>query len=193
MRWLKTALMLRIALIGLMSFGLSGPVLSQGLADPFSAQIMGDVDQPILVLNQEKLLRNSKVGQALLARENAMKEAHQQEGLRLDRELESEERELTKLRDELVATEFETLAIEFDTKVVAVRNDHQQKSEALGVELEKMRQAFFGNIVPIVAQLMKERGASLVFEQRNVLFTGPDVDITQDVIDRLDAADGTAQ
>ena len=193
MRCLKTALFLRIALIGLMSFGLSSSVLSQGLADPFSAQIMGDVDQPILVLNQEKLLRNSKVGQALLERENAMKEAHQQEGLRLDRELESEERELTKLRDELVATEFEKLAIEFDTKVVAVRNDHQQKSEALGVELEKMRQAFFGNIVPIVAQLMKERGASLVFEQRNVLFTGPDVDITQDVIDRLDAADGTAQ
>jgi len=65
---------------------------------------------------------------------------------------------------------------------------HQDKSEALAVELDKLRQSFFGGIVPIVAQIMKERGASLVFEQRNVLFTGPDVDITQEVIDRLDAS-----
>jgi len=150
---------------------------------------MGDVDQPILVLNQERLLVGSKVGQKLLAKEKQMKDAHQQEGLRLDSELENEERELTKMRDELIASEFEKLAIEFDAKVVAVRKDHQDKSETLAVELDKLRQSFFGGIVPIVAQIMKERGASLVFEQRNVLFTGPDVDVTQEVIDRLDASE----
>lgn len=168
--------------------GWSGVSFAQEITDPFSSQIMGELDQPILVLNQEKLLLNSTTGQALLAQENAMKEAHRQEGLRLDKELEDEERELTTLRDELEALEFDKLAIQFDTKVVAVRSDHQQKSEALAVELDKLRQSFFGNIVPIVAQIMNERGASLVFEQRNVLFTGPDVDITQTVIERLDAA-----
>ncbi len=160
---------------------------TDGLFDQFSGQVMGELDQPILVLNQERLLRSSEVGQALLAQENQMKESHQQEGLRLDAELEAEERDLTRKRDELVSEEFEKLAIEFDAKVVAVRRDHQQKSEALAVELEKLRQAFFADIVPIVAGIMQERGASLVFEQRNVLFTGKDVDITQDVIDRLDA------
>ncbi len=168
---------------------LSGAAMAQGLADPFSGQIMGDVDQPILVLNQERLLVGSRVGQELLAKEKLMKESHRQEGLRLDSELENEERELTKMRDELVASEFDKLAIQFDAKVVAVRKDHQEKSETLAVEVDKLRQTFFGNIVPIVAQIMKERGASLVFEQRNVLFTGPDVDVTQEVIDRLDAGD----
>ncbi len=166
-----------------------GPVgvRAQESVDPFSTQIMGQLDQPILVLNQERLLLNSGVGQDLLAKENLMKETHRQEGLRLDAELENEERELTQMRDELIASEFEKLAIEFDNKVVAVRRDHQEKSEALAVELEKLRQSFFGDIVPIVANIMQERGASLVFDQRNVLFTGQDVDITQDVIDRLDA------
>jgi len=188
---------LAIALVWMLASGgfevpfpqtIGGGAHSQDLADPFGAQIMGEIDQPILVLNQERLLRTSQVGQELLAKENTMKEAHQQEGLRLDTELENEERDLTKIRDEIAAADFEALAIEFDAKVVAVRKDHQDKSEALAVELDKLRQSFFGGIVPIVAQIMKERGASLVFEQRNVLFTGPDVDITQEVIDRLDAS-----
>jgi len=196
MRGLTYVLVLVFGVLGLFASSVNGNLgraVAQGAADPFSAQIMGDVDQPILVLNQEKLLLNSNSGKALLEKENAMKEAHRQEGLRLDKELESEERELTKLRDELVADEFEMLAIQFDTKVVAVRNEHQEKSEALGIELDRLRQSFFGNIVPVVAQIMQERGASLVFEQRNVLFTGPDVDITQDVIDRLDATAQAAE
>ena len=41
-----------------------------------------------------------------------------------------------------------------------------------------------------IAKIMSERGASMVFEQRNVLFTGQDVDITADVIQRLDSEAG---
>lgn len=163
---------------------------AQGFADGFGGQIMGVEQQPILVLNQEKLLRSSEVGKTLLARENAKKEAHRQEGLRLDAQLEAEELALTEKRDELIAEEFNKLAILFDEKVVAVRRDHQRKSEALAAELDAMRKEFFADIVPIVAKIMSERGASMVFEQRNVLFTGQDVDITADVIQRLDSEAG---
>jgi len=173
--------------IFVLCMGAGLPMRAQEASDPFSTQIMGQIDQQILVLNRERLFVTSKVGQAVLAEENAMKEAHQDEGLRLDAELEEEERFLTKKRTELSAEEFETLAIDFDSKVVAVRRDHQEKSEVLARELEQLRQSFFEQIVPIVANIMKDRGASLVFDQRNVLFTGPNVDITQDVIDRLDA------
>lgn len=163
---------------------------AQEAVDPFSTQIMGEGSQPILVLNQEKLLLNSTLGQELLERENNMKLAHRDEGLRLDAELEAEERDLTIKRDDLEADAFEELAIAFDAKVVAARREHQEKSEALAAELERMRQDFFAGIVPIVAQIMRERGASLVFEQRNVLFTGTDVDITAQVIERLDTGGG---
>lgn len=143
--------------------------------------------QVILVLNQERLLRESRTGQALLIEERDMKEAHRQEGLVLDAELEAEELEITEKRKTLPAEEFNRLAIEFDTKVVATRREHNQRSEQLGKNLEEMRKNFFGQIVPIVAQIMQERRASMVFEQRNVLFTGPNVDITEEVIVRLDA------
>lgn len=179
-----------LALCFLLINVLPAPVLAQDIRDPFSSQIMGVEDQPILVLNQERLLRTSKAGQALLRKETQLKEGHRNEGLQLDKELESEELELTRMRDELVTEEFDKLAIKFDAKVVAVRRDHQEKTERLATELEDMRKSFFTDIIPIVAEIMRERGASLVFEQRNVLFTGPDVDITAEVIDRLDRQAG---
>lgn len=144
----------------------------------------------ILVLNQEKLLRNSKTGQALLEEERGLTEAHRNEGLQLDAALEEEERDLAEKRKTLPTDQFAELAVQFDTKVVATRRDHQRKSETLARTVEDMRKQFFARIVPIVAQIMKERGADLVFEQRNVLFTGPNVDITDEVIQRLDQATG---
>ncbi len=142
--------------------------------------------QSILVLNQERLLRASRTGQEVLAQERMMTEAHRDEGLRLDAELEAEERDLAEKRKELPAEDFAKLAVAFDTKVVATRRDHTEKSELLATTIEDGRKDFFSKIVPIVAQIMRERQADLVFEQRNVLFTGPNVDITADVIERLD-------
>jgi len=183
-------ILLVACLVAVLCIATDRNVYAQGFNDTFGGQIMGVEQQQILVLNQENLLKFSKSGQALLSKENAMKEAHKQEGLRLDFELESEELILTEKRDELIPEEFDKLAIQFDSKVVAVRRDHQQKSEALAGELDSMRKEFFSNIVPVVAKIMKERGASMVFEQRNVLFTGPDIDITAEVIQRLDSEAG---
>lgn len=144
---------------------------------------------PVLVLNQERLLRDSEAGRRVLEQEQALRMAHQAEGERLDAELEAEERQLAEQRDRLPAEEFQAKAVAFDAKVVRIRQDHAEKSEALGTQIETARKDFFAKIVPIVAQIMAERGASLVFEQRNILFTGPGVDITGDVIERIDNSD----
>jgi len=162
--------------------------VGQSPSDPtsFSSQVMAAPSTPILILNQERLLRDSKPGQALLIEENRRKTEHLEEGQRLDRELEAEEIHLTELRKELPVDEFQALAVAFDEKVVRIRRDHQERSEALGRDLDAQRKTFFSAVVPIVAQIMAERGASLVFEQRNVLFTGPNVDITNEVIARMD-------
>lgn len=162
--------------------------VGQSSNDPtsFSSQVMASPRMPILILNQERLLRGSKSGQALLIDENRRKSEHLEEGQRLDRELEAEEIHLTELRKELPVDEFQALAVAFDAKVVRIRREHQERSEALGKELDARRKTFFSAVVPIVAKIMTERGASLVFEQRNVLFTGPDVDITDEVIARMD-------
>lgn len=153
----------------------------------FSGQTLGPGQTvSVLVLSQERLLTDSAPGQALLSEEAALRAAHKEEGERLDAELEAEERELAELRTQITDEDFQARAVAFDEKVVRIRQDHREKSEALGREVEERRKAFFAQVVPIVAEIMRERGASLVFERRNILFTGPGVDITDEVIRRID-------
>ena len=155
-----------------------------------TAETRAPTVQPVLVLSQERLFTESQKGQSLLEAEGARRQAHRREGEELDRVLEEEERRLTTMRSVLAAAEFDQLADAFDDKVNKVRNEHQQKSEQLGIEIEKSRQEFLQELVPIVAQIMQQRGASLVFERRQVLFTGPNVDITPEVIAIMDKAAG---
>jgi len=126
---------------------------------PLLAQERAAAAQDVLVLSQERLLRDSKKGKMILAEEESQKA-------------------------------FEQLAAEFDARVVAIREEDVRAAEVLAAEFEAIRKNFFADVVPIVAQIMTERGASLIFEQRNVLFTGPNVDITDDVIARMDKAAG---
>ena len=163
------------------------PPMARGQQGDFSGQVMNaQPSATVLVLSQERLLRDSKAGQQILAEEQALREAHQRDGERLDEELETEERELADLRATLPVEDFQEKAIAFDAKVVRIRQDHVAKSEALSQRIDAARKTFFARIVPIVAGIMEERGASLVFEQRNILFTGPGVDITDAVIERID-------
>ena len=181
----------RLGILWVLMWSLSGGWCIAQTGQPL---FTGDApQQSILVLNQDKLLRQSETGKRLLSRERAMTDAHRAEGLRLDQELEAEERDLAEKRKTLPSDEFSKLAVDFDTKVVATRRDHNQKSETLANQVETMRKQFFAQIVPIVAKIMQERRATLVFEQRNVLFTGPNVDITDEVIKRLDALTDQAE
>lgn len=183
-----------IGVAALLGFASSGATVSaQGNLGPFSVQSQfptAQVFQAILVLNQERLLRLSKTGKALLATETEMRSAHQSEGIAMDVALENEERSIADIRDKTPGEAFEEMAEAFDKKVVQARLDHQKRSVALGEEIEERRKKFFADLVPIVAEIMKERGAALVFEQRNVLFTGPNVDITPEVITRMDREAG---
>lgn len=157
---------------------------------PLFSQARSVVSQDVLVLNQERLLRDSKKGKLILAEEANLKQKRAERATALEAELEADEKSLAERKDELDPKEFEQLAEAFDARVVAIRQEDVQAAEVLAAEFEGIRKDFFADVVPIVAQIMAERGASLVFEQRNVLFTGPNVDITDDVIARMDKAAG---
>ncbi len=148
------------------------------------------ISQSVLVLSQERLLRDSKKGQLLLQQEEQIKAERDEAGRALETELEAEERDLAARKPEIDPKEFEGLAAAFDARVVEIRQADARSAEELAVEFEAKRKAFFAEVVPIVAAIMEERSALLVFEQRTVLFTGANVDITNDVIARMDKAAG---
>lgn len=148
---------------------------------------------PILLLDQERLLRESALGKAFLKNSRDKELRLVERRRRIDSELESEEQRLTDLRDEMEPDDFRKLADEFDAKVVRLRAEQEVASVELSKEIDASRTRFFQQAAPVIAAIMTEFGASVVLEQRLVLVATNGINITNRTISRMDRQfnDGT--
>lgn len=139
-----------------------------------------------LILDQERLYRGSRLGQSLLAEDEAETEALRAEGAQLDRQFEAEERDLTQRRAELDPAAFRQLADAFDEKVVRTRREQEEKAAQLQARIEARRRRFFREASPVLLEILTETGAVAIIEQRTVLIAKQDLNITDEAIKRLD-------
>lgn len=148
---------------------------------------------PILTLDRERILLESRFGQAVEAQFQKDSEVLIAENLRLEQALEAEERALTDQRQTLPAEEFRKLAEEFDSKTEAIRAAQDAKSRAITSRRDNERQRFLQAAIPILADLMRESGAVAIFDKEMVILSLRGVDITDEAIARIDAVlgDGT--
>ncbi|NNU80708.1 OmpH family outer membrane protein [Halovulum dunhuangense] len=160
------------------------------LAGGLAAQSLGfDIPReprPILVLDQDRLYSGSRLGQSLIAANEAETQALRDENAALDRQFEEEERALTAERPSLDPEAFRAKADEFDARVVATRAAQEQKAEALSRRIDRRRAEFFNRVGPVLLELMNQTGAAAVIDQRNVLISRQDLNITDEAIKRLD-------
>ncbi len=163
------------------------------LAVPAGAQPLGyPVPQsqtlPFLVMEQDRLLTDSLYGQDIIARNETEAQALREESQQLDRAFEEEERQLTERRAALPPDEFRELADAFDAKVVRARREQEAKAAALSRRVETRQRDFFRRVGPVLLEILEETGAVAVFDQRDVLISKQDLNITDEVIKRLDVA-----
>jgi Skp family chaperone for outer membrane proteins len=145
---------------------------------------------PILTIDQERMFAESMFGKASLARLKEGEEALLAENLRIEGGLEQEERDLTARRATLPPEEFRALADAFDVKVEGVRSAQRAKYTALTAAQEADRRRFIEVALPTIGQLMQELGAAVVMDKQAVVVSLKQVDVTDTVIARLDAAIG---
>lgn len=112
------------------------------------------------------------------------------ENRRIESELSDEEQALTDQRPSLSITEFATLAQTFDTKVQSLRATQDRKSRALQERLEAERRTFASQTGPILVEIARERGALMILDKTVALMSFDVVDITDEVVRRLDATIG---
>lgn len=159
------------------------------------AQSFDPADYPVptpnpsfLVLEQDRVFNSSALGKEIIALNEAEDSKLRAEGQRLDRQFEQEEQALTEQRAQLTPEEFRVLADAFDEKVVATRRAQEERGAALVQRAERRQREFLRQIGPILLQILEETGASAVIEQRGLLISKQDLNITGEVIKRLDAA-----
>ncbi len=157
---------------------------------PVSAQ---QTSPPVLIVDSERLYTGTLYGQRIARDLAQMAQELQAENDRIVESLTLEERSLTVRRPDMTVEAFRAESEAFDQKVQEVRRVRDAKNVELQVANAEARAQFEQQVQGILANMMLERGAAMIVEQRNVLIWARAANVTDDAIVRIDAAlgDGT--
>ncbi|AUH34707.1 OmpH family outer membrane protein [Paracoccus tegillarcae] len=145
------------------------------------------VVSPVLTVDQEQLFAGSAWGRRIQADLDAAGIRLDEENDRLYKQLVAEEAELTELRKTLDAAEFRERAEAFDARATRIRREFAQSVEDLNADLQREQAAFFQAAGPIMGLLMQERGALAVLDRQTTLVSVGSINITSELIARIDA------
>jgi Skp family chaperone for outer membrane proteins len=147
----------------------------------------------ILIIDSERLFFETQYGRRIATDLAAMTAELQAENDAIVADLTEEESSLTDRRATMDPAAFREEAAAFDAKVQEVRRNRDAKNGELAAEAARARAEFEERVQAIVGNLMLERGATMVLEQRNVVLSVRAANITDAAIARIDEelGDGT--
>lgn len=175
-----------VALLGRIGRAILIAVLcSQAVPLPGLAQQA--VASSVLTIDKDRLFAESRFGQKMIADTDVEVKALQAENRRIEADLEAEEKVLTARRDTLSAEEFRGLATAFDAKVKDIRTARDAKARELALKRDGARQTFLKTAIPILAEIMSEKGASAIVDRSAIVVSFDRIDITDLAIARIDA------
>ena len=143
---------------------------------------------PILVLDQEVLFQESKLGQAVMLIGAEKRTILLQESRAISSAFEAEELSLTEQRAIATAEEFRSLADDFDKRVQAARESQLVKDVDLQKYVDGQNHRFLILAAPYLSKLMQKYQANAILDQRYVLLFDREMDITSEAIQLLDLA-----
>lgn len=145
---------------------------------------------PLLTVDQDRLFVESAWGRRAQEEFEAKGNEIAEENEALAMQLQAEEASLTEQRSALDPAEFRRLADAFDSRATAIRRERAQAVQDLNAMIEADRTAFYRAALPVMGEMMQERGAVAVLDRRTVFVSLDAIDITSDLVRRLDAEIG---
>ncbi len=160
----------------------------------FSAQALAQDTAlfPVLTIDQDRLFSETRLGAEKLEQLEQDAQALATENKRIEAELIEEERLLTEQRAGLSSEEFRQLADAFDQRVQKLRAEQDEKARLLNRTRDEARAAFFNEVAVIISDIVREKGALVVIDRRDVFLSADRIDITDEAIERVNEAEGRA-
>ncbi len=146
---------------------------------------------PILTIDQDRLFQETGLGARSAGAIEAEVESLAAENAEIEAELIRREQDLTVKRPTLPPEDFRALADTFDLDVQRIRDAQDEKARELNRLREAARQDFFGDVAGIISDIVRERGALVVLDRRDVFLSADRIDITDQAIERVNAATPT--
>ena len=142
----------------------------------------------LLVIDRDRVLAESEQGQAILHGLDAQERSLAEENRAIEETLRAEERALTDERPGMDPEAFRAESEAFDARVQEIRDTQDAKGRDLLARREALQQRFWEGAVPVLAQILAERGAVVVLDRDSVFLSSDSADITAEAIARIDAA-----
>ncbi|MEP3917701.1 OmpH family outer membrane protein [Ascidiaceihabitans sp.] len=160
---------------------------------PATAQGTSPVRSPVLTIDSDRLYQNSDFGRRVVAELDALGAELSSENRRIEADLEAEELDLTDKRKTMTPEAFRILADAFDEKVRDIRQQQQKKTQSLNARLDDQQRTFLLAAAPILEDLMREAGAAIIIERRDVFLSAGAIDITAAAIARINQTLGAGE
>lgn len=144
---------------------------------------------PILIIDQDRLFAETQLGSETLAELERAAQELAAENNQIETSLIEEERALTEQRATLPADEFRSLANAFDQKVQKLRAEQDEKARILTRAGDEARGTFFNEVAVMISEIVREKGALVVIDRRDVFLSADRIDITDEAIERINATE----
>lgn len=148
----------------------------------------------VAVINTEQVLLESETGKAALEQLRTLREAKEAEGQALQDAVEQLRTRLTEGRLSLAEDKIAELEAQLEEKGIALRRFQDDANRELNKRRDEVLASIDRRVLPIINQVGEEQGYSLIFRkfESGLVFASEEVDITPEIIRRLDAGGGTA-
>jgi outer membrane protein len=178
---------------GLARLGLAGAVIlafaaplhvgAQQAASPAAPQVAAPV---IITVDVQQILRDSLVAKDVQAQMDQRTDRYTKEVSSQENDLQKTQDELEQERTKLAPDAFNTRMREFQQRYDTLDNRVQATRQGLQQSYNDAMTKVENTALQIIADIAAERKANLVVAKAAVLFEAQELDITQEVIKRLD-------
>jgi outer membrane protein len=138
------------------------------------------------VIDYQRVLREAKAAKSIREQIEARRKLYQDQIAKEEQKLNDADKELAKQRAVLSAEAFNGKRQEFQKKVGTVQRMVQERRRTLDQVSSSALNQVRNAMIEIVSDLSEERGFNLVLPSSAVLLFSPQIDLTQEVIKRLD-------
>lgn len=139
----------------------------------------------IAVVNIQKIMRESKAAEAVRQQLKSKQQSFQSELDKKEDALQKEDQDLAKQRAVLSQEVFESKYKDFRKKAAEAQQEVRTKRGSLDKGFTKALSDIQKKVTDIVTAVAKEKGVSIAMAASPVLYVDPALDITQEVLDKL--------
>jgi Skp family chaperone for outer membrane proteins len=139
----------------------------------------------IAIVDLNLILSDSKAAKDATKQFEIIQKNTEEEIIASDKTMLEERNKLIEQQSVIAPEAFELKAKDYEKKLQNYQSEKQNKLRNLEGVLQKARNEILENVKPILEELSKELGVTVILEKNSVLLSATNMDITENVIKKL--------